>query len=99
METKKFNNVPMFRRADLSPYNNGQYGAIFEDRYDLEVKGGKGRVFSNNPFVKEPSSWCKLKLIKQLPNSNKSIFRLKVNGQYAFFKVALNLPKGHYFGK
>jgi len=99
MRLQKFNDVKMFRTPELTPHNNGQYGAIFEDQYDLEVKDGKGRVFSNNPFEKKPSSWCKLKLVKELPNTNKNVFRLRVNRQYAFFKLAINLPKGHYYGK
>ena len=97
---QKFNNVEMFKRADLSSHCDGQWIGVFEDRYDLEVKDGKGRVTSNNPFAKGVfSTWCKLKVVKNLPNTNKKVFRLSVNGQYAFFKLAINLPKGHYYGK
>jgi len=99
MRLQKFNDVKMFKTAECSSHNDGQWIGVFEDRYDLEVKDGKARVFSNNPFAHKPSNWCKLKLVKELPNTNKNVFRLRVNGQYAFFKVAINLPKGHYYGK
>jgi hypothetical protein len=95
METKKFNNVDLFKDKQL----NDSWKAPFDDEHKLEVKGDKARVHSNNPFAHKPSAYRKLKLIKKVPNSNKSIFRLSVNGQHAFFKVAINLPKGYYYGK
>jgi hypothetical protein len=92
MRTKIYNDVKMFRTSELSKYNNGQFGTIFEEHYTLEVKGDKGRVYSDNPWIHKPSDWRKVKLIKKLKNTNKAIFRLKVNGMHTFFKVALHLP-------
>ena len=97
---QKFNNVELFKRADLSPYCDGKWGGFMEDEYYLEVKDGKGRMGSNNPFAKGIfSSWCKLKVVKDLPKTKKKVFRLSVNGQYVFFKLAIAMPKGHYYGK
>ena len=90
METpiKKFNHIDMFKTADCTPHNNGQWIGAFEDEYHLEVKGDKARVFSNNPFNHRPSRWNKMRFIKKVKDSNKSIFQLTVNGCQAFFKIA-----------
>lgn len=90
-ETKKYKNIDMFKRADVSPHNDGCWKVPFEDEFDIEVKGNKARVYSNNPWAKKPSRYCKLTKVKDVPNSNKSVFQLTVNGCQAFFTIALNL--------
>ena len=86
--SKMFKNIPMFKRADLSPYCDGEWKGMFEDEFDVEVINDKARVYSNNPFNHKPSRFCKLKLIREEKDSNMRVFQLIVNGQKAFFKIA-----------
>ena len=84
---KKFNNIMMYK--DSSLYRTWE--APFEDNWDVEVKGDMARVYSNNPWAHKPSAYRKLKFIRKVKDSNKSVFRLTVNGQKAFFVIALNI--------
>lgn len=86
--SKMFKNIPMFKRADLSSHNDGQWVGILEDQYDVEVINDKARVYSNNPFNHKPSRFCKLRLVQKISNSNMRVYQLTVNGQQAFFKIA-----------
>jgi len=87
--SKMFKNIFMYKTKDLN--SNEKWEDFLEHDYDVEVKGDKARVHSNNPFVRKPSRFCKLRLIEKTPNSNKSLYQLTVNGKQAFFRIAHNI--------
>jgi hypothetical protein len=83
MEVKKFNHVPMFKDAKLTQ----SWAGFFEDDWNVEVKGDKARVTSNNPFAK--GKWSRFaKLVPIGKVGNKRVYKLTVNGNKVFFKIA-----------
>jgi hypothetical protein len=81
-EIKTFKHIPMFQDAKLTK----SWSGFMEDDWDVEVKNDKARVFSNSPFAKKPSRFAKLTPIDKVGNLR--IYKLTVNGQKAFFKIA-----------
>ncbi len=83
--SKMFNNIKMYKTASLNPRDIWE--DFMEHDYNVEVKNDKARVWSNNPFVKKPSRFCKLRCVQQL-SGNMRVYQLTVNGYQAFFKIA-----------
>lgn len=83
-----YRHIDFFKDKDLTI----SWKTPFDDEHHLEVNGDKGRVYSNSFLTKgKPSKYRKIKLVKELKNDNKSIFRLIVNKQVTYFKAAINL--------
>jgi len=86
METTILENVELFKDRNFRKSWNFRFDV---DGFKIELKDGKARAYSNQPFARPRSRYAKLHYMGCIGQEN--IFKFQVNGNQAFMRIKYTL--------